>query len=103
MVTIRDDYDSSLVDYITKLIFNYYDVSLLYMKTKNKKGKIPTARHMCWYILHYHFDFSFALIAKIYNMKSRGVRQGIADMKFFTENLEPYMSDYENIVQKIEW
>jgi len=103
MITTQNDYDKDFVKYVIEQVFTYFKIDKDIALTSNRSRDVSDARHMIWYLLHYNYDYSSFLIAKIFNKNRRSVMSGIANTKFFIENMPDDSNDYNNIIEKIEW
>lgn len=103
MITLLTGYDKEFVDYLTKVVFDLYGVDMKYKEEPCLKQKESKARRMCWYLLHFNYDYSSAVIAQIYNTGQRTIRKGNASTKFLVENIDIYKHEYEEAIKRIEW
>ena len=103
MITLKDGYDEDFVNYVIKQTFTYLGTDVSSAISKSKDRKVSDARHIVWYILHYNYDYSSFLIATIFKINRRSVMSGIANTKFFIENMEDDSFKYDEILKTIEW
>lgn len=97
--------DNRQWEQIEKIIYSvceYFNADVTMMEEKRGEYLIySSARHFCWYILHYDLGLSIRLIAQRFNRSTRCINQGVAKIKFGISHQSYYRDRYNDVISKI--
>lgn len=91
------------VEEIISKVCDYFGVDKT--EVKSRGGEYLTyssARHFCWYILHYDFGVSIRLISNMFHRSERQVKKAISKIKYGIMYQSYYRDRYNDITSKIK-
>ena len=61
-----------------------------------------TARHLIWYLAHYHIPVVINELSLVFKRKPNTIKKGIAKIKFGIEHERYYQNIYNELIDKIK-